>query len=117
MIFQVPYKKPFWWGTFLILFLTLAIFTLLLWLWEKIKYIGSLEWFIRTFTNNIVPARRRLFGEGVKWWQRGQIDPDRVFYNVDWIEFTDTNEPSTNKETENKTKIDHYVLFIGCSCS
>jgi hypothetical protein len=99
MIYQVPYQRLFWGGTFLTLFLSLAVFILLLWAWEKIKYIGSLEWFIRTFTNNVVPARRR-FCLDKKWWQRGLIDPDRVFYNVDWIDFNDT-EKNLEEESEN----------------
>jgi len=111
IIYQVPYQRLFWWGTFLTLFLTLAVFSLLLWGWEKIKYIGSLEWFIRTFTNNVVPARRRLFDENVKWWQRGLINPERTFYNVDWVEFNNNEDSPTDNETEKKIIVGRESKF------
>jgi hypothetical protein len=94
---QVAYEKLFWAGTFLTIFVTLLIYYLLLLGWEKIKYIGSLEWFIRTFNNNVIPVRRKKFDPSVKWWQRGQIDVERIFYHPEWI---DLNNPVEVNETE-----------------
>ncbi|MFW9922505.1 MAG: hypothetical protein ACFFDW_04355 [Candidatus Thorarchaeota archaeon] len=122
MIFQIPYKKLMWWGTFLVLFLTLAIFSLLLWGWEKIKYLGSLEWFIRTLTNNIVPVRRSTFEKDVKWWQKGQIDVDRAFYNVQWIDLHDVGEQSNENSssasnTNTKDSLYAFILSLVGLCS
>jgi hypothetical protein len=47
-----------WAGTALIIILAFAIFILILWLWEKICYLGSLEWWIRLITNNTLKIRR-----------------------------------------------------------
>ena len=85
MIYKDHYRPQLWLGTALIIVLTLGLYSFLLWCWEKISYIGSLEWFIRTITNNVVPLRRKRFDASYKWWQRGKIDPDRVFYNASWI--------------------------------
>ncbi|MHA1244508.1 MAG: hypothetical protein ACTSP7_08050 [Candidatus Heimdallarchaeota archaeon] len=88
--FGTHYQKPLWLGMVVIMILTLAVYILGLWLWEKIGYILSLEWFIRTIANNIVPIRRQRFPEDTKWWQRGQINAQRSFYNVDWVDLSPT---------------------------
>lgn len=113
MIFQNPYQRLFWGGTILTIVLTFAIFSLLLWGWEKIKYTGSLEWFIRTMVNNIVPQRRRSFNPEVKWWQKGQIDVERYFYNVDWIELKDVGQTkeTASKEVKVSTKEKDDSIF------
>jgi hypothetical protein len=97
LLTQNYYQPVLWGGIFLILIVTLAVFILLLWLWEKIKYIGSLEWIIRTFTNNVVPVRRKSFEEGTKWWQRGQVDVQRTFYNANWINLEDTQSEAIDE--------------------
>ncbi|HUT81696.1 MAG TPA: hypothetical protein VMZ29_10890 [Candidatus Bathyarchaeia archaeon] len=88
--FGTHYQKPLWLGMGVIAILTVAFYSLILWLWEKIGYILSLEWFIRTMTNNIVPIRRQRFPEDTKWWQRGQINAQTSFYNVDWVNLSPT---------------------------
>ncbi|HUU77089.1 MAG TPA: hypothetical protein VMX55_02005 [candidate division Zixibacteria bacterium] len=85
MLTKDAYQPLFWGGVFLTIVLTYLLYSLILFGWEKINYIGSLEWFIRTFTNNVIPARRKKFDSSVKWWQRGQVDVEKTFYNVDWI--------------------------------
>ncbi|NHJ39568.1 MAG: DUF1624 domain-containing protein [Asgard group archaeon] len=94
------YVKLYWAGTFLTIFITLIIYHLLLLGWEKIKYIGSLEWLIRTFTNNVIPLRRKRFDPSVKWWQRGQIDVERMFNNPEWINLNDIED--SNKAINEK---------------
>ncbi len=88
--FGTNYQKPLWFGMVVIMILTIAFYSLILWLWEKIGYIFSLEWFIRTMTNNIVPIRRQRFPVSTKWWQRGQINAQISFYNVDWVNLAPT---------------------------
>ncbi|MHA1211591.1 MAG: hypothetical protein ACTSSH_03930 [Candidatus Heimdallarchaeota archaeon] len=106
MIYQIAYQRVLWAGTFLILFLTLAIFSLLLWAWEKIKYTGSLEWFIKTVSNNVVPIRRNSFEEGTKWWQRGQINVERNFYNVNWIDLSPDSWDTTKDTSTDPLVVD-----------
>lgn len=100
MITKVPYQKLFWSGTVLSIFLTLVVFSLILYGWEKIKYTGSLEWFIRTVTNNLVPARKDRFDKSMKWWQKGQVDVENTFYNAEWVNL-DTTETEVEKEKTN----------------
>ncbi|MBN1329734.1 MAG: DUF1624 domain-containing protein [Candidatus Heimdallarchaeota archaeon] len=79
------YQKPLWGGVFVIILLTYLLYSMILYFWEKIKYFGSLEWFIKTVSNNITPVRRKSFDKGTKWWQKGLIDADKTFYNAQWI--------------------------------
>ncbi|MFW9921926.1 MAG: hypothetical protein ACFFDW_01410 [Candidatus Thorarchaeota archaeon] len=94
-IWFTPYAKLYWGGTFLTIFITLGVYSLLLLGWEKIKYIGSLEWFIRTITNNVVPVRKRKFDPSIKWWQKGLIDVEKSFYHPEWI---DLSNPELEKQ-------------------
>ncbi|MHA1212343.1 MAG: hypothetical protein ACTSSH_07765, partial [Candidatus Heimdallarchaeota archaeon] len=90
MFYQTHYQRPLWLGMLVVMILTFGTYSLMLWGWEKIGYILSMEWFIRTIANNIVPLRRQRFPEGTKWWQRGLIDVKRQFYDVEWIDIHDT---------------------------
>jgi len=104
IITREHYKQQLWLGTTLTLILTLVIYSLVLWLWEKIKYTGSLEWFIRTFTNNVIPLRRQRFDPSVKWWQKGQIDVNKVFYNAKWVNIGGSSYVAKNISTEKSTE-------------
>lgn len=92
------YEKQFWGGTFLTIIFTLLLFHAILLGWERIGYIGSLEWSIRTFGNNIVPARRERFDKSIKWWQRGKIDVENSFKNPEWIDFNKVETKENNCE-------------------
>ena len=98
--FPVAYTKFYWSGTFLVIIISLAVYMLLLFGWEKIKYIGSLEWFIRTFNNNVIPINRKKFDPSVKWWQKGLIEVDDLFYNPEWIDLADPVEEKTQNEEQ-----------------
>lgn len=94
------YAKLQWGGTALVILLTLGLYSLINWGWEKIGYIGSLEWFIRTITNNLIPVRRARFGPEVKWWQKGQVDAETQFYNAEWIDIVERPEIDTESKDE-----------------
>ncbi|MHA1213423.1 MAG: hypothetical protein ACTSSH_13310, partial [Candidatus Heimdallarchaeota archaeon] len=97
-----------WGGVFLIIIVTYLVYSLILFLWEKIKYTGSLEWMIRTFANSVVPVRRQRYDDSVKWWQRGQVDVENTFNNPVWINLGDPSEikdaeevlPTNNDESK-----------------
>jgi len=63
MVSRDHYIPQLWAATALIIILTFGIFILLNWLWEKIGYIGSLEWSIRSITNNAIPIRRERIND------------------------------------------------------
>ncbi|MBN1330277.1 MAG: DUF1624 domain-containing protein [Candidatus Heimdallarchaeota archaeon] len=94
------YQKLFWGGLFLTIFLTYVLYYFILKGWEKVKYIGSLEWVIRTIANNIIPSRRLRFDTSIKWWQRGLIDVDRLFYYPEWIDLSTTIQEKEQKKIQ-----------------
>ena len=114
IILGTPYQRFGWGGTFLTLFITLLILSVILWLWEKIKYVGSFEWFIRLITNNAIPIRRERFDASTKWWQRGQLDVENVFYDADWIEIEEekTTDKDLDKDELKSTLNDSKLSFI-----
>lgn len=112
------YAKLQWGGTALVILLTLGFYSLVNWLWEKIGYIGSLEWFIRTITNNLIPVRRARFGPDVKWWQKGLVDAETQFYNAEWINIVDRPEIETDskdKVVETRTELRDSKLSLTLS--
>ncbi|MCK5159860.1 MAG: hypothetical protein KAR08_11915 [Candidatus Heimdallarchaeota archaeon] len=112
------YAKLQWGGTALVILLTLGFYSLINWLWEKIGYIGSMEWFIRTLTNNLVPVRRSRFGPEVKWWQKGQVDAETQFYNAEWIDIVERPEikPETKEEiVKSRTELRESKLSLTLS--
>lgn len=113
LFYFTPYARLPWWGTFIVIGLTFLIFHFILKGWEKLKYTGSLEWFIRTVTYNIVPARKDAFDESVKWWQKGQINSEKIFYNPEWIDLNDTEDNKTclqKKESKFSFKLSLIAL-------
>ncbi|MHA1221586.1 MAG: hypothetical protein ACTSQB_07620, partial [Candidatus Heimdallarchaeota archaeon] len=106
MFYQTHYQKLLWFGMFVVIILTISIYSLILWGWEKIGYILSLEWFIRTIANNAVPLRRQRFPEDTKWWQRGLIDAQRNFYNVDWVNISSTPSSTIDDSSFDSLSID-----------
>ncbi len=111
--FSTSYQRLTWGGTFLAIFLTFMLYSFLLYFWEKIRYLGSLEWIIRTFTNNVIPIRRKSFDEKTKWWQRGLVDVDKTFYNVDWIELNDVGLEKQEKSQQRESKFALILSIIG----
>lgn len=97
IIYFTPYALLPWYGVFFTMILTYGLYYLILWAWEKAKYTGSLEWFIRTVTNNLIPARKDRFTKDTKWWQKGQVDVERTFYNAEWIELGEVKEKEDSK--------------------
>lgn len=114
IIYFTPYALLPWYGVFFTMILTYGIYYLILWAWEKVKYIGTLEWFIRTVTNNLIPARKDRFTKDAKWWQKGQVDVERTFYNAEWIELGEVEEKEDSKYALKLSLIGLCsVIFIG----
>lgn len=78
-------KLP-WEGVLLIMVASLIAYYLVMRGWEKVKFIGSIEWMIGTLGALLTPARmqpKRL--QGLKWYQKGQLDVQGSFYNAESV--------------------------------
>jgi hypothetical protein len=91
----VPYQHLGWDGTAITIILTLLSFHGILKLWEKIDYIGSLEWWIGTIAAALIPGKNTKSGkskEGMKWWEYGRLDVKNAFYEPEWININEKKD-------------------------
>jgi hypothetical protein len=75
-----------WTGTLLVLVVSLVLYYLVMRGWEKIKFIGSIEWMIGTLGAALIPSRwqpERI--RSLKWYQKGQLDVQGSFYQVESV--------------------------------
>lgn len=95
-LFGDPYVRLPWGGTILVLILSLTAFYVLTILWERVGYIGSLEWAIATISKTLIPGKKELSDQ--KWWEKGKLDVTNAFYEAEWVNIV------------NKEEIDHINL-------
>lgn len=98
-IFTAPYVRMGWGPVMLALGLSLLIYHGLTWLWEKISYVGSMEWMIGTIASYLVPGKRV---KGYTWWKRGQLDVQNAFYDAEWIDIIDEDEIDHKRFSESR---------------
>ncbi len=75
-----------WNGTLLVLVVSLVLYYLVMRGWEKIKYLGSIEWAIGTLGAALTPSSwqpERI--RNLKWYQKGQLDVQGGFYQVESV--------------------------------
>ena len=75
-----------WTGTLLVLVVSLVLYYVVMRGWEKIKYLGSIEWMMGTLGAALTPSRwqpERL--RNLKWYQKGQLDVQGSFYQVESV--------------------------------
>jgi hypothetical protein len=113
VIMGQPRADMLWDGTLLVLFGTLLVYTLILLTWEKVGFIGSIEWAIGTIASTIVPSRRDPSKAGKKWYQRGKLDVQAAFYNVESISVItpDANYHTNKEDSKMLAKISKIALF------
>ncbi|MDZ7820417.1 MAG: hypothetical protein U5N26_00625 [Candidatus Marinimicrobia bacterium] len=88
LVFGIPYgrRAGLWGPTVLTIIIGMGMFALLLYLWEKIRYAGSLEWMVKQCNYFFNPVRsRRLKAMGVKWYQAGLLNVQSSFYRPEWV--------------------------------
>ncbi|WP_371806743.1 hypothetical protein [Candidatus Lokiarchaeum ossiferum] len=101
------YDEMFWGGTLITLFLVLIVYWVLLWLWEKISYVGSIEWCIGELVALFSSSRRRSIqdsyetsGKKAKWYDYGKINVDTD--NVEWINIVENEEIDHSQLTDSR---------------
>jgi uncharacterized membrane protein YeiB len=92
-------------------FCLLFIYLLLL-LWEKIDYIGSLEWMIGTIAAYILGIPKKST-QKEKWYRWGAKDQKELFYNAEWINVFEATDNGGVKARNSKLmlKISIGALF------
>ncbi|MEX2684829.1 MAG: hypothetical protein Q6373_024865 [Candidatus Sigynarchaeota archaeon] len=93
-----PYVKMDWGGTFVTLVLSLAAFHLIMIAWERVKYIGSIEWMIGTIAAYVIPSRKIE----TPWYRKGELDVKNAFYNAEWLNIVEKEEIQHDKLEESR---------------
>jgi len=82
-----------WGETIVTVILGITIMALINWLWEKIRFAGSLEWMVKQTNYFLNPVRRRILKEkGVKWYQAGLLNVQSALYNADWLNIVEASD-------------------------
>nr|MDO8109153.1 hypothetical protein [Candidatus Sigynarchaeota archaeon] len=92
LFYGTPYKPMDWAGTWALIGTSLLSFHVIMRLWEKVKYTGTLEWIMGTIALVLVPARKIPVEGSTRWWQRAQLDVEGTFYNAEWLNVVEKDE-------------------------
>ncbi len=86
------YSKVMWFGIFLQIGFTLLIYHIVMKLWEKVNYRGSIEWFMGTIGYYIVPVKKPESLQMKKWYEKGDLAVEQAFYNAEWLNIVEETE-------------------------
>jgi hypothetical protein len=85
--------KMDWNGTLLVLVASLVVYHLVMRVWEKVKFIGSIEWMIGTLGAALTPSKWQPESlRNLKWYQKGQLDVQGGFYQVESVSVVTPDE-------------------------
>ena len=99
-----PYKRLPWMGTLIVAFFSLTIFHLLLIIWSKCGYVGSVEWLIVNILNRMTVVKKQV-GKKIKTWSK--LNVEDIFQNPDWECF---DVPNIDEKDETFIK---YLSIFG----
>jgi hypothetical protein len=80
--------------------LAFAMFYAIMKLWEKVNYIGSIEWMIGTIAAYLIPGRKRSIL--IPWYRRGELNVEGAFYNAEWLNVVEKDEINHEQLAESK---------------
>ena len=106
------YDKMLWGGTWLMILTTLIFYTIILYLWGLVNYRFSFEWSMKSIGYLLLPIRRIDALKKKKWWQKGDIDMDRVFHNAEWVNMVEENEAYHKAKTDSRISMILSILSI-----
>ncbi len=105
--------------TILVMVVTVILWDIILLLWEKVNYVGSLEWLLSVLAgfllidhrkvakNKSTPINGRL--KKYSWWKPLRLDVTHNFYNIHWVDITPESDINHNNAADSK-------MAIGLAC-
>ncbi|MFA7194795.1 MAG: hypothetical protein WC210_03595, partial [Candidatus Neomarinimicrobiota bacterium] len=94
-VLGTPYARysGFWGHAALTILIGIGLYAILLYLWEKIRFAGTLEWAIREINYFLNRERRKKLKErGIKWYNAGLLNVKGVLYSADWADLVTESE-------------------------
>jgi len=88
---DIPYQRYLWGPTLLVILISICIIGALLWLWEKVGYIGAIEWWIGVIGRPLRTASKPPLPDKTakpdSWVARlGGLDVTGSFKNAEWVD-------------------------------
>ncbi|MHA1619369.1 MAG: hypothetical protein ACTSVZ_08810 [Promethearchaeota archaeon] len=117
-----PYAKTLWGGVFIQMAVTFLIYHVILLLWERINYRGSLEWFMTLIASFLIPSKKKSEQKKRSWKERADLAVDGGFYNVEWVNLVEANENYHTRQRDSLTVFRFALLsftmplFIPFTC-
>lgn len=95
-----PYARLTWGGTWMVVVLSLVALHLLMRVWERFGYIGSIEWAIVSLTNLLSPIKKQVsqLDQAPRWYQRGSLNVQGVFYGPTWKNLDSANSMANERQ-------------------
>ena len=109
---KVGLHNMLWGETFLAMLITFALYTAVLYLWGLVNYRFSFEWFMKSIGYILLPIRRIDALKKKKWWQKGDIDLERTFYNAEWINMVEETDGYHKTKTDSKISMIFSILSL-----
>ncbi|MHA1111748.1 MAG: heparan-alpha-glucosaminide N-acetyltransferase domain-containing protein [Promethearchaeota archaeon] len=100
----IPYDKLQWGMTFLTVLLTLLLMYGILWIWEKFRFIGTVEWTLGIISLLVVPGKTIKPKLWVKGCLREQLDFGKALHNEEWLDLDPYNQPDSGRDEIKNTK-------------
>ncbi len=113
LVVGIPYSQMNWGWTLVTMALVFLVYYGISRLWEKVGYIGSIEWAIGTLSQALIPAKRDPI-KAQKWFQQGQLDVQGAFYHPEWLNLVEATEQYhlSLRDSQILAKVAKYCLLI-----
>ncbi|NMC06409.1 MAG: DUF1624 domain-containing protein, partial [Candidatus Lokiarchaeota archaeon] len=92
-----------WAWTLVVLVAAIASCWVILVAWEKIGYIGGIEWMIgevAALFGKIMEKAKSTQGERLRWWEHGKMDVERLFVHPRWLNIIPRDEKYHEAKSE-----------------
>jgi Heparan-alpha-glucosaminide N-acetyltransferase, catalytic len=103
-----PYVRFGWGPTLIATALSIAFYYFLTLGWEKIGYIGSMEWMLGTIAAYLVPGKKG--NKDLKWWQKGLLDVENGFYNAEWLNIVELADTDHRALSDSSNSVEHDAI-------
>jgi len=98
--------------------LTFIVWSLIFWLWEKVHYIGSLEWVMGTLAIPLLSKQKakkqNMEKQKVPWWKLAALDVKGGLYNIEAINIVPPSEVDHANYADSRlfSKLAVILLFL-----
>ncbi|MGA1819930.1 MAG: heparan-alpha-glucosaminide N-acetyltransferase domain-containing protein [Thermoplasmatota archaeon] len=99
-----PYPERIgWWLPVLVMMpMTILLWEIVLRAWEKIEYVGGMEWMMAKVAEKLLPGRREGGAKKRRWWQAARLDAKEYLFKPEWMNIVDRKDVDHVGKEESK---------------